>query len=559
MSRNWVLGFLLAVLSTSSLKADTTVTVGTLSLNGIDRGQFSFAYSVPTYQDGSYYTIYFKGAEDAPKIHVPWSNKPVTPAFAQRIPNLGGQVNIVNESHINIRLTIAHWTTVPGATVTIQLGSQSKTAHQSDIDVVFADVPQTTQPFSITINGALVPGLLPLAINSSVEGFLHPRYYILTVVYAPPGTDGGKSSSFVDYGTGSSTGTVMSTSSSFKQGLDIKAEGSGGFLGNVSVDADFKASNTDADSSSLAVKKAQNYDIKVSGPSKDGINHDYDLFYLWLNPLVSVSIDHSDAVKWGLGVDGSTMDIQYVYAAWLKDPTLLPSGLRQKFAAAGMTTADYATILSADPFTSGATEIDQNRFRLTTRSYAYEPPFSPTSPVPTTTFDQTSSVTNTTSHESQFQYAVSAGVSVSVGEPTLFQAKLSTTASLEWTNKSSNEQSSSSSQSATVSIGGPAYGYPGPTDVLVYVDTVYNTFMFAFPQQAPALSGLIGDPSGQAIANAAVTLKIGEHTFTTYTGLDGRYRFYGIPEGQGTLKVDADEFPILVSAAAAKRDFQVSH
>ena len=48
----------------------------------------------------------------------------------------------------------------------------------------------------------------------------------------------------------------------------------------------------------------------------------------------------------------------------------------------------------------------------------------------------------------------------------------------------------SSSQSATVVVGGPAFGYTGPTDVLVYWDTVYSTYMFAFASQAPRISGV---------------------------------------------------------------------
>jgi hypothetical protein len=33
---------------------------------------------------------------------------------------------------------------------------------------------------------------------------------------------------------------------------------------------------------------------------------------------------------------------------------------------------------------------------------------------------------------------------------------------------------------ASVAVGGPAYGYTGPTNVLVYWDTIYSSFMFAF-------------------------------------------------------------------------------
>ena len=56
--------------------------------------------------------------------------------------------------------------------------------------------------------------------------------------------------------------------------------------------------------------------------------------------------------------------------------------------------------------------------------------------------------------------------------------------SLEWTNTS--EQTLESKQSATVTVGGPGFDYSGPTSVLVYWDTVYNSFMFAFADTSSA-------------------------------------------------------------------------
>jgi hypothetical protein len=54
-----------------------------------------------------------------------------------------------------------------------------------------------------------------------------------------------------------------------------------------------------------------------------------------------------------------------------------------------------------------------------------------------------------------------------------------------------------SSQSATVTIGGPSFGYPGPTDILVYWDTVYRTFMFAFSTEPASAMGSIIDQLGK--------------------------------------------------------------
>src|SRR5262245_22658135 len=55
-----------------------------------------------------------------------------------------------------------------------------------------------------------------------VVGTVAPRYYILTVVYAPPGTRSTGQSS-VSYSEGSSTGSNTSTSKSFKNDWSVSS------------------------------------------------------------------------------------------------------------------------------------------------------------------------------------------------------------------------------------------------------------------------------------------------------------------------------------------------
>jgi hypothetical protein len=52
---------------------------------------------------------------------------------------------------------------------------------------------------------------------------------------------------------------------------------------------------------------------------------------------------------------------------------------------------------------------------------------------------------------------------------------LKETASWEWTNKSSQSSSSGRTESASVTIGGPGFGYnANVTDIQVYFDTLYH-------------------------------------------------------------------------------------
>jgi hypothetical protein len=99
-------------------------------------------------------------------------------------------------------------------------------------------------------------------------GTVRPSYQILMLVYAPPGTNGGKSTSMVDYGSGSSTDTTTSTSSSFKDGIDISAS-VGGDIGAVTVGAnvDFSFSKPTTKNDQVESKKSQSSDIKLQGPT----------------------------------------------------------------------------------------------------------------------------------------------------------------------------------------------------------------------------------------------------------------------------------------------------
>jgi Domain of unknown function (DUF5050) len=63
--------------------------------------------------------------------------------------------------------------------------------------------------------------------NALATGTARPKYYILTVLYAPPGTTGGNksagpSNSLVDYGSISTTGTTTTIASSVKAGFNLQ-------------------------------------------------------------------------------------------------------------------------------------------------------------------------------------------------------------------------------------------------------------------------------------------------------------------------------------------------
>jgi hypothetical protein len=405
------------------------------------------------------------------------------------------------------------------------------------------------------------------ASNYNVIGTGRPRYKVLALIYAPPGTNGGKSSSYVEYGTTSTTGTTTTTSSSFKDGIDVTASvGVNLTVVKLGASGEFSASDTTTDTDSLDIKKTTTTTIHVPGPAEDGIDHDHDLFYLWLNPLINLSLDPENNVQWSLSVDGPTMNLQYAYVSWLKNPATMPAGVAAELKSAGLTAQDYQAILALDPFTQ-VTEmihpyVDPNRYLPTTQSFPYIPPLTASDPVATLTDTISDTVTQSHTHSIQTQYSVSMSLSASLGgDKDLLSGSLKADGSLTWTDTSTTTSTSISTQSATVSIGGPAYGYSGATDVLVYWDCIYNSFLFATPTVPIFHSGTLLGAAGKALAGRLVSLKLNGKTYRTYTDANGAYRFYDVAGnttgGEGTLVSGNDTLAVKINEQLSKSIFKL--
>jgi hypothetical protein len=107
--------------------------------------------------------------------------------------------------------------------------------------------------------------------------------------------------------------------------------------------------------------------------------------------------------------------------------------------------------------------------------------------------------------------------------------------------------SSGSTQSASVTVGGPAFGFAGSSDVLVYWDSIYNSFMFAF---APIAANIVS-ANEKAAPHQALALVAAGKTFTTSARADGTYRFYGVPSGQANLLIEGKDVPVTIQAQQA--------
>jgi hypothetical protein len=164
---------------------------------------------------------------------------------------------------------------------------------------------------------------IPEPQEIATEGTIHPLYIILGVFYSPPGMDGGKSASKVEYTTGSSTGTSVSASESFKEENKLSVSVSAGAISSVSGSFSYNTSRNSSDTTKQDIKKSKSVTIPIGGPSHDGIDHDRDEIHLLLKPEVSVSMSAIGAqgnwIYWGVKPEGQ-LRFQYVLVGWLKDP-----------------------------------------------------------------------------------------------------------------------------------------------------------------------------------------------------------------------------------------------
>lgn len=342
----------------------------------------------------------------------------------------------------------------------------------------------------------------------------------------------------MSYGQGSTTGTTTSGSNTYKEGASVTFEASEGLLETNTATASFGYSRSDTWSDSVDVKKSANFTIETSGPGEDGINHDYDMIYLWLNPTVRVNVD-GNAVGWKF-IHTEVTDYQIVYVGWLNGHMQMPNGVKQRLSLYNISDGDYAGILSSDPLISGSQTLDPGRFAPIHMTFPYEPPLTESGSTPTAQYKLDNSSTSTAGHAAENETKVGAswkgGMGLSIVKAT-FKSELSFT----WTNKSSSSSSTGTSEAATATIGGPSFGYNGPTDLEVYYDKIFKTFSFRFMEGKPiALRGLLTNAARKPLPGKEVVLIASGVRYRTYTDRNGNYRFFGV---RGSAKVMAPNTP----------------
>jgi len=352
-----------------------------------------------------------------------------------------------------------------------------------------------------------------------LAGYFDPSFYILSLLYAPPGNH--SSNGFANT---NSTGTTSSIGSNFVKGSSTGYSVSGGLLGQASAGVTFGVSAATGDTSSFQVTYSSGTGSQIQS-NNQAVDHTQDQFFLWLNPQFSVGstevvslpgdMTSSTAASYTVStIAGQPMDIVNVNVAGLQNPTLIPlsvllpqviqpgvtlPGLAKICAhplppaqctqanACGCVPSDFTSILDVDLLigvsqTTPPSQIDANRFVLVNSPVLEGPEQQGSEPVLNSFTESDSTVQSKTETEAQTNttsYTSSSGIDI----PFLFSVKITDTTTFALTNTESQGTQNGAAHQASVTLGSSNVMCFEHVDI--YEDTAYHTFAFALPAAPP--------------------------------------------------------------------------
>jgi len=458
----------------------------------------------------------------------------------------------------------------------------------SDVPIVLtatATGANTNYPLSVSyrINGPLpgdVPDFTATASGSTltggkdavVQGFINPKYIIVGVTYAPPGPQ-----SNVSYADSTMVGTTTNLSSSYTDTRDYSVSGTHGATldvqigpwtvengqGTVTATSSTEYVIGTNNSSTVTINKTKQLSDKTSGPVDAfvGVDHDYDVIWLWLNPVLPMQADPNvpHSLIWnGYGFDATDqpeMDIFPVFVGWLNGDIPVPPDaaavLARTWAGPGQTWnpgegpgltgpgtgTDFATIEQADPFwqctpnpANCPATVDAARYTLTAnQNLVYEQAAvggQPISQTYTQTYSNTDAEATGTSTEFSQSFGLEEKFSLNLFVTTL-DTDMKQSRKFDWKNSKLVTLTNQTQSQATATITGPTCTVPnganfcspeydGPAEFIVYQDNQYGTFMF-FPATVPRFR--LGATSSQKIpVGGSATFVINSTVFDGFTG-----------------------------------------
>jgi hypothetical protein len=303
------------------------------------------------------------------------------------------------------------------------------------------------------------------------------KYFLGSIVYVPPG----QGPSTITYGSGTVTGTTVSTTESWKN--DNKVGFTAG-IGSISFGNEFSGSTTHSIDLQHSTTSGRSY----RGPPSNAISHDYDQMILYLGVVLTSDVDYQGIVTWGLDFSqipsrGYAASGYPIAVGCLRPNSTIPALQCQDalnfLSSAGLTQADYQEILAAHPFADpNASPIADPKRYVLIDSVNFIP-----DPVTSTySYTESNSSTTTNSVTTSVAFRYGAGLDLQTTDPVTKKVvaamKVENTLTLSMSSTESNRTGDSNTGSFTLSL--PSAPYGGPSTVFVYLDTIYKTFMFSF-------------------------------------------------------------------------------
>jgi hypothetical protein len=363
-----------------------------------------------------------------------------------------------------------------------------------------------------------------------ITGFVNPKYVVVGVTYAPPGPN-----SNVTYTNSTLVGNTTMTTDSFQTDVSLAISVSGkiqawSIVGGAAVEltgtesTDYiQESNS---SSTVTISKQTTVSDMTNGTGNAfaPVNHDYDTIWLWLNPLMIYTVfpNSPKSLQWnGYGYDNNDvngMDIFGVQVGWLNGHFGVNPSIQKVLARGwvtanepgmvwpagegpGLTSADIANILAADPFTSGTYNLPSPLPSTSADGRFTQIPFPP-NPInytqagpgngggTTTGYNVEYTNTSIVGKGSSHTFTQAFGLEAKFSGGTWFakfSLDLKQMDTLTWKHTWQNTLTTTTTLMQALSITGPGCpqtappcvpAYAGPGEFIVYLDNLYGTFMF---------------------------------------------------------------------------------
>jgi len=272
--------------------------------------------------------------------------------------------------------------------------------------------------------------------------------------------------------------------------------------GKVTATASKEWTQEQDNSSSVAITATTTATDIIKGPASSalGVDHDYDVIWVWVNPMARLVVAPNSIQLATYAFNGkdnaNEMEVIPLYVYWLKSPSTIPANVAARLARSwdtsglgGLTAADYANILLADLFASASYNPNSDatgRFDLQAgQTFTYEPPPPGGQPI-TQQFSVQAQTTSTTGQSATSTYKTSFSIDFDTGADVIatLGADLKASSTYTTTDKWSSSVNRTTTKTASLSITGPATSdnYTGPTQFQVWRDNIYGSFMF-YPVQ----------------------------------------------------------------------------